>query len=252
MLDGGYDIAAYGPSRRATARCAISGPWCAPARRGIRVITELVINHTSDQHPLVSEGAGGQAGQRRSATFMSGGTTTSAIEDARIIFVDSEKSNWTWDPVAKAYYWHRFYSHQPDLNFDNPRVLRGRHQRRCASGSIPAWTGCDSTPFPIWSSATGTNCENLPETHDVIRKIRAEIETHYPDRMLIAEANQWPEDVAAYFGNGDECHMCFHFPLMPRMYMAIAQEDRHPDHGYHAPDAGDSRQLPMGDIPAQP
>ena len=145
----------------------------------------------------------------------------------RIIFLDTETSNWTWDPVAGQYFWHRFYSHQPDLNFDNPKVLEE------VLSVMRFWLdkgvdGLRLDAIPYLVEREGTNNENLPETHDVLKKIRAELDRVYPDRMLLAEANQWPEDTRPYFGDGDECHMAFHFPLMPRMYMALAQEDRHP------------------------
>src|SRR5215213_9605884 len=147
--------------------------------------------------------------------------------DTRIIFLDTEPSNWSWDPVAQAYYWHRFYAHQPDLNFDNPRVLEG------VLDVMRYWLdmgvdGLRLDAIPYLIEREGTNCENLPETHEVIKKIRAALDARYSDRMLLAEANQWPEETAQYFGDADECHMAFHFPLMPRMYMALAQEDRHP------------------------
>ncbi len=194
--------------------------------RGMRIITELVINHTSDQHKWFQRARKAKPGSAY-RDFYVWSDSDKKYGDARIIFIDTEKSNWTWDPVANAYYWHRFYSHQPDLNFDNPRVLEE------VLAVMHYWLDLgvdglrlDAVPYLI--EREGTNCENLPETHAVIKAIRAEIDAHYPDRILLAEANQWPEDTAVYFGSGDECHMCFHFPLMPRMYMAIAQEDRHP------------------------
>ncbi|HEY1384326.1 MAG TPA: maltose alpha-D-glucosyltransferase, partial [Dongiaceae bacterium] len=194
--------------------------------RGIRVITELVINHTSDQHRWFQRARRAKPGSA-ARDFYVWSDTDQRYKDARIIFRDTEKSNWTWDETAKAYYWHRFYSHQPDLNFDNPKLLQEiiRVMRFWLDTGVDGLR-LDAIPYLI--EREGTNCENLPETHDVIKKIRAEIDAKYPDRMLLAEANQWPEDVSAYFGGGDECHMCFHFPLMPRIYMAIAQEDRHP------------------------
>ena len=227
LRDDGYDIAdyrgvnpAYGNMRdfRRLVREAHA--------RGIRVITELVINHTSDQHPWFQ-----RARQARPHSplrdFYVWSQTDSIYRDARIIFLDTESSNWTWDPLAKAYFWHRFYSHQPDLNFDNPRVLEAvldtmRHWLDMGVDGLRL----DAIPYLI--ERDGTNCENLPETHAVIRRIRAALDRDYTDRMLLAEANQWPEETAAYFGAGDECHMAFHFPLMPRMYMALAMEDRHP------------------------
>ena len=147
--------------------------------------------------------------------------------ETRIIFLDTEKSNWTWDPVAQAYYWHRFYSHQPDLNFDNPRVFRAivNVMRFWLDLGVDGMR-LDAVPYLI--EREGTINENLPETHEVLRRLRAELDRRYGDRMLLAEANQWPEDVLQYFGAGDECHMAFHFPLMPRIYMAVATEDRHP------------------------
>jgi maltose alpha-D-glucosyltransferase / alpha-amylase len=227
LKDDGYDIAkyrgihpAYGTMRdfRRLVRACHD--------RGIRVITELVINHTSDQHRWFQRARRSKPGSA-ARDFYVWSDTDQKYKDARIIFTDTEKSNWTWDPVAKAYYWHRFYSHQPDLNFDNPKLLEEiiRVMRFWLDTGVDGLR-LDAIPYLI--EREGTNCENLPETHDVIKKIRAEIDAKYPDRMLLAEANQWPEDVSAYFGAGDECHMCFHFPLMPRIYMAIAQEDRHP------------------------
>ncbi len=174
-----------------------------------------------------SSARGARSPARPRATSTSGATPTSATQGTRIIFIDTEKSNWTWDPVAQAFFWHRFYSHQPDLNFDNPRVLEEvlRVMHFWLDMGVDGLR-LDAIPYLI--EREGTNNENLPETHDVLKKIRAEIDAHYPDRMLLAEANQWPEDTRPYFGDGDECHMAFHFPLMPRMYMALAQEDRHP------------------------
>ncbi|WP_291296733.1 maltose alpha-D-glucosyltransferase [Elioraea sp.] len=194
--------------------------------RGLRVITELVINHTSDQHPWFQRARLAPKGSWQ-RDFYVWRDDDKGFSDTRIIFIDTETSNWAWDDVAKAYYWHRFYSHQPDLNFDNPRVLRA------VMDALHFWMKAgvdglrlDAVPYLV--EREGTNNENLPETHDVIRRIRAELDAHYPGRMLLAEANQWPEDTQLYFGQGDECHMAFHFPLMPRMYMALAQEDRYP------------------------
>ena len=158
---------------------------------------------------------------------MSGRDTDQKYAGTRIIFVDTERSNWTWDPVAGAYYWHRFYSHQPDLNFDNPQVLKA------VLSVMRFWLqlgvdGLRLDAVPYLVEREGTNNENLPETHQILKRFRAEVDAAFPDRMLLAEVNQWPEDVKEYFGDGDECHMAFHFPLMPRMYMAIAREDRFP------------------------
>ena len=195
-------------------------------RRNIRVITELVINHTSDQHPWFQRARRAKPGSRL-RDFYVWSDTDQKFPQTRIIFVDSEKSNWAWDPIAQAYYWHRFYAHQPDLNFDNPRVFRA------VVDIMRFWLDLgvdgmrlDAVPYLI--EREGTINENLPETHEVLRKLRRELDTRYRDRMLLAEANQWPEDVLQYFGAGDECHMAFHFPLMPRIYMAMATEDRHP------------------------
>ena len=194
--------------------------------RGLRVITELVINHTSDQHPWFQRARAAPEGSPE-RDFYVWSDTDQKWPETRIIFNDTETSNWTWDPVAKQYYWHRFYSHQPDLNFDNPAVMDA------VFAAMHHWLemgvdGLRLDAIPYLVERDGTNNENLPETHDVLKRIRAEMDAHFPDRMLLAEANQWPEDTRPYFGEGDECHMGFHFPLMPRMYMALAQEDRHP------------------------
>jgi len=195
-------------------------------RRKLRVITELVINHTSDQHPWFQRA---RRSRRNSDTrnWYVWSDTDHRYAGTRIIFNDAEKSNWAWDPVAEAYYWHRFFSHQPDLNFDNPRVL-------LAIVQVMRWwldLGVDGfrlDAIPYLCEREGTNNENLPETHAIIKQIRAALDAYAPGKVLLAEANQWPEDVSAYFGDGDECHMAYHFPLMPRIFMAIAQEDRFP------------------------
>ncbi|PZP55490.1 MAG: maltose alpha-D-glucosyltransferase, partial [Azospira oryzae] len=195
-------------------------------RRGLKVITELVINHTSDQHPWFQAARRAPPGSPKRNYYV-WSDTAKKYAGTRIIFTDTEVSNWAWDDVAKAYYWHRFFSHQPDLNFDNPRVLKAviRVMRFWMDMGVDGMR-LDAIPYLI--EREGTNNENLPETHAVIKKIRAEIDAHYKNKMLLAEANQWPEDVREYFGDGDECHMAYHFPLMPRLFMAIAQEDRHP------------------------
>jgi maltose alpha-D-glucosyltransferase/alpha-amylase len=195
-------------------------------RRGLRVITELVVNHTSDQHAWF------QAARRAPPDSPKRGyyvwsDTDRKYQGTRIVFTDTEASNWAWDPEAKAYYWHRFFSHQPDLNFDNPKVLRA------AFRAMQFWLDMGVDGFrldaiPYLVEREGTSNENLPETHAVVKKIRRLLDANYQNRMLLAEANQWPEDVREYFGDADECHMAYHFPLMPRMYMAIAQEDAHP------------------------
>jgi maltose alpha-D-glucosyltransferase/alpha-amylase len=190
------------------------------------VITELVINHTSDQHPWFQRARAAKPGSAARNYYVWSDTDQKYL-GTRIIFVDTEKSNWTWDEEAKAFYWHRFFSHQPDLNFDNPRVIVEvlRIMRFWLDLGVDGLR-LDAVPYLI--ERDGTNNENLAETHEVLRKIRSAMDEHAPGRMLLAEANQWPEDAQQYFGNGDECHMSFHFPLMPRMYMAIAQEDRFP------------------------
>ncbi|MBS0449512.1 MAG: maltose alpha-D-glucosyltransferase [Proteobacteria bacterium] len=195
-------------------------------RRGLRVITELVINHTSDQHPWFQAARKAPPGSPE-RDFYVWSDDDGKYRGTRIIFTDTETSNWTWDPVAKAYYWHRFFSHQPDLNFDNPAVLEAvfRTMRFWLDMGVDGFR-LDAIPYLV--EREGTNNENLPETHAVIKQLRAAIDASYPNRFLLAEANQWPEDVREYFGDGDECHACYHFPLMPRMYMAIAQEDRYP------------------------
>jgi maltose alpha-D-glucosyltransferase/alpha-amylase len=195
-------------------------------RRGLRVITEMVVNHTSDQHAWFQAARRAPAGTSK-RNFYVWSDTHQRYRGTRIIFTDTETSNWAWDPVAKAYYWHRFFSHQPDLNFDNPTVLKAvfRAMRFWLDMGVDGFR-LDAIPYLV--EREGTNNENLPETHAVIKRFRALIDARYPNRLLLAEANQWPEDVREYFGDGDECHMAYHFPLMPRIYMAIAQEDRYP------------------------
>jgi len=195
-------------------------------RRGIRVITELVLNHTSDRHPWFQRARRAPLGSPE-RDFYVWSPTKDRYKEARIIFKDFEKSNWTWDPVAKSHYWHRFYSHQPDLNYDNPRV------RREALRVADFWFGLgvdgmrlDAVPYLF--EREGTNCENLPQSHAFLKELRRHLDAKFKDRMLLAEANQWPEEASAYFGRGDECHMAFHFPVMPRLFMAIRQEDRFP------------------------
>ncbi|UXY55738.1 maltose alpha-D-glucosyltransferase [Pseudomonas tohonis] len=230
--DDGYDIAEYRGVHPDYGSMADARRFIAEAhRRGLRVITELVINHTSDQHPWFKRAREAKKGSRARDYYV-WSDTDQHYQGTRIIFLDTEKSNWTWDPVAGQYFWHRFYSHQPDLNFDNPQVMRE------VLAVMRFWLdlgvdGLRLDAIPYLIERDGTHNENLPETHQVLKRIRAELDAKYPDRMLLAEANQWPEDTQLYFGGnesgeGDECHMAFHFPLMPRMYMAIAQEDRFP------------------------
>ncbi|WP_295488218.1 maltose alpha-D-glucosyltransferase [uncultured Pseudomonas sp.] len=227
--DDGYDIAEYKSVHPDYGSLADARRFIAEAhRRGLRVITELVINHTSDQHPWFQRARRAKRGSK-ARDFYVWSDDDQKYDGTRIIFLDTEKSNWTWDPVAGQYFWHRFYSHQPDLNFDNPQVMKA------VIGVMRFWLdlgvdGLRLDAIPYLIERDGTNNENLPETHRVLKAIRAEIDANYPDRMLLAEANQWPEDTRPYFGegDGDECHMAFHFPLMPRMYMALAMEDRFP------------------------
>lgn len=194
--------------------------------RGIRIITELVINHTSDQHPWFQKSRKAKPGSVW-RDFYVWSDSPERYSDARIIFKDFETSNWTWDSVARAYYWHRFYSHQPDLNFDNLRVHKELFR------ALDFWFGMgvdglrlDAIPYLY--EREGTNCENLKETHQFLKKLRDHVDTRFKNRMLLAEANQWPEDAVAYLGKGDECHMAFHFPVMPRLFMSIQMEDRFP------------------------
>ena len=225
--DDGYDIADYRNvhpdyGTLADVRHFIQGAHA----RGMRVVTELVINHTSDQHPWFQRARRAKPGSNHRNYYV-WSDTDKKYEGTRIIFIDTEPSNWTHDPVAGAYYWHRFYSHQPDLNFDNPSVMREVLQvmRFWLDMGIDGLR-LDAVPYLV--EREGTSNENLPETHAILKRIRATIDAEYPNRMLLAEANQWPEDVQEYFGQEDECHMAFHFPLMPRIYMAIASEDRFP------------------------
>jgi len=225
--DDGYDISSYNDVHPAYGTLRDFQTFLKQAhRRGIRVITEVVLNHTSDQHPWFQRARHAPPGSRW-RDFYVWSDTPDKYQDARIIFKDFETSNWTWDPVAKAYFWHRFYSHQPDLNYDSPYV------REAVLEVIDFWFDLGVDGFrldavPYLFERQGTNCENLPETHDYLRELRAHIDSKYKDRVLLAEANQWPEDAIAYFGASDECHMAFHFPLMPRMFMALRMEDRFP------------------------
>ncbi len=227
LRDDGYDIADYEKLHPDCGTLEDFKIFLREAhRRGLRVITELVLNHTSDQHPWFQRARRAPAGSRW-RDFYVWSTAPERYAEARVIFKDFEPSNWTWDPLAKAYYWHRFYSHQPDLNFDNPEV------RRAMLRALDFWLrlGVDGVrldAIPYLFEREGTNCENLPETHQFLKELRRHVERRYTDRMLLAEANQWPEDAAAYFGQGDECHMAFHFPVMPRLFMALYMEDRFP------------------------
>ncbi len=227
LRDDGYDIADYFDVNPNYGTLADFRSFLDAAHsRGLRVITELVINHTSDQNPWFQKARKAAPGSPE-RDFYVWSDTPEKYQEARIIFKDFETSNWTWDPVAKAYYWHRFYAHQPDLNFDNPSV----HQ--AVEKVLDFWLamgvdGLRLDAVPYLYEREGTNCENLPETHAYLKKLRAHLDQKFPGRMLLAEANQWPEDAVAYFGDGDESHMNFHFPLMPRMFMSLQMEDRFP------------------------
>ncbi|MGH6673692.1 MAG: maltose alpha-D-glucosyltransferase [Xanthobacteraceae bacterium] len=227
LLDDGYDISEYRNVHADYGTLADFRHFVRAAHaRGLRVLTELVVNHTSDQHPWFQRARRAKPGSAYRDYYV-WSDTDQKYAGTRIIFLDAERSNWTWDPVAGAYYWHRFYSHQPDLNYDNPHVLRA------VLGVMRFWLemgvdGMRLDAVPYLVEREGTSNENLPETHAVLKRFRTEVDVAFPGRMLLAEVNQWPEDVKDYFGDGDECHMAFHFPLMPRMYMAIAREDRFP------------------------
>jgi maltose alpha-D-glucosyltransferase / alpha-amylase len=227
LRDDGYDIADYTDVHPHMGTLDDFRRFLDAAhRRGLRVVTELVINHTSDRHPWFQRARRAPEGSRE-RDFYVWSHDPHKFKQARIIFKDFETSNFTWDAVAQSYFWHRFYSHQPDLNFSNPSVLKAVLE------VLDFWLqlgvdGLRLDAIPYLIEREGTNCENLPETHDIIRRIRSHVDEHYEDRMLLAEANQWPEDTAAYFGFGDECHMAFHFPIMPRIFMALEMEDRFP------------------------
>jgi maltose alpha-D-glucosyltransferase/alpha-amylase len=227
LKDDGYDIADYRNVNPDYGTTKDFKEFVREAhRRGLKVITELVINHTSDQHPWfqAARRAPKDSAARRMYVWSD---TDQALAGTRIIFTDTETSNWAWDPVAKQYYWHRFFSHQPDLNHNNPAVVKA------VSRVMNFWMdmgvdGMRLDAIPYLCVREGTNNENLPETHEVLKQLRAVVDRRYSNRMFLAEANQWPEDVREYFGDGDECHMAYHFPLMPRIYMALALEDRYP------------------------
>jgi maltose alpha-D-glucosyltransferase / alpha-amylase len=227
LRDDGYDIADYRNVHPSYGTLDDFKRFLDAAHeRGLQVMIELVVNHTSDQHPWFQSARHAPPGSDERNYYV-WSDTDQKYRDARIIFTDTEKSNWTWDPVAQAYYWHRFFSHQPDLNYDNPAVLEGvlAVMRYWLDMGVDALR-IDAIPYLV--ERDGTNCENLPETHAVIKAMRKAMDDGYAGRMVLAEANQWPTDVRPYFGEGDECHMAFHFPLMPRIYMALRQEDRLP------------------------
>jgi maltose alpha-D-glucosyltransferase / alpha-amylase len=225
--DDGYDIADYGDVHPAYGTMRDFREFMREAhRRGLKVITELVINHTSDQHPWFQKARQSPPGSKAREMYV-WSETDDRYSEARIIFTDTETSNWAWDPIAQAYYWHRFFSHQPDLNFDNPAV----HDAIFRTMEFWFNMGVDGMrldAIPYLYEREGTNCENLPETHAFLKSLRAHVDRKFTNRMLLAEANQWPEDTVPYFGDGDACHMAFHFPVMPRLFMAVRMEDRFP------------------------
>ncbi|HEU4565576.1 MAG TPA: maltose alpha-D-glucosyltransferase, partial [Gemmatimonadaceae bacterium] len=227
LKDDGYDISEYKAINPQYGTLEDFQRFLDEAHsRGIRVITELVINHTSDQHEWFQRARQAPRGSPERDWYV-WSDDPNKYAGTRIIFTDTETSNWTWDPVAQQFFWHRFFSHQPDLNFDNPAV------REAVKDIMYFWLdmgvdGLRLDAIPYLIEREGTNCENLPETHAVLKELRAALDARYPDRIFLAEANQWPSDVIPYFGDNDECHMAFHFPLMPRMYMALRKEDRSP------------------------
>jgi maltose alpha-D-glucosyltransferase / alpha-amylase len=227
LRDDGYDISDYRNVHPHYGTMAELQTFLAAAHdRGMQVMIELVVNHTSDQHPWFQVARLAPPGSS-ARNYYVWSDTDQKYRDARIIFTDTEKSNWTWDPVAKAYFWHRFFSHQPDLNYDNPEVVREiiDIMRFWLDLGVDALR-LDAIPYLV--ERDGTNCENLPETHVIVKALRKEMDQGYRNRMILAEANQWPADVLPYFGDSDECHMAFHFPLMPRLFMSLRLEDRHP------------------------
>ena len=223
LRDGGYDIAQFKDVHPDYGTIDDFRVFVEQAHeRGMRVIADLVMNHTSSDHAWFQESRSSPDSPKRD--WYVWGDDPTRYADARVIFVDSETSNWTWDPVAGQYYWHRFFHHQPDLNYDNPEV------REAMLEVLRFWLELGLDGFrldavPYLFEREGTNCENLPETHEYLKRVREEVDALYPDRVLLAEANQWPEDVVDYFGDGDECHMAFHFPVMPRMFMALRREE---------------------------
>jgi maltose alpha-D-glucosyltransferase / alpha-amylase len=226
LRDDGYDIADYTTVHPSYGTLEDFRKLLQSAHeRGIRVIIEMVLNHTSDQHPWFQEARSSQNNPRRDWYVWS--DTDNLYKGARIIFLDTEKSNWAWDPISKSYYWHRFFSHQPDLNYDNPAVREQMWNlmKFWLEMGVDAFR-LDAVPYLV--EREGTNCENLPETHNYLKGLRRKLDEHFTDRMLLAEANQWPADLRPYFGDGDEFHMAFHFPLMPRMFMGLKLEDRKP------------------------
>jgi maltose alpha-D-glucosyltransferase / alpha-amylase len=226
LRDGGYDIADFYSVLPEHGDIDDAARFLDEAhRRGIRVVADMVMNHTSELHPWFQESRGDRTNPK--ADWYVWSDDSERWSEARVIFVDSEPSNWTWDPQREQFFWHRFFHHQPDLNYDNPEVAEAMLD------VVRFWLGLGLDGFrldavPYLFERDGTNGENLPETHEYLRRVRKTVDAEFPGRVLLAEANQWPSDVVDYFGNGDECHMCFHFPLMPRMFMAVRKEQRHP------------------------
>jgi maltose alpha-D-glucosyltransferase / alpha-amylase len=226
LRDDGYDIADYYSVHSSYGTLDDFRKFLKAAHdRGIRVIIEMVLNHTSDQHPWFQESRSSQDNPRRDWYVWS--DTDTRYKGARIIFLDTEMSNWAWDPISKSYYWHRFFSHQPDLNYDNPAVRQEMWivMKFWLEMGVDAFR-LDAVPYLV--EREGTSCENLPETHEILKDLRRKLDKEFPGSMLLAEANQWPADLRPYFGDGDEFHMAFHFPLMPRMFMGVKLEDRKP------------------------
>jgi len=226
LRDGGYDISDFFSVLPEYGNLGDAVEFVDAAhQRGIRVIADMVMNHTSDAHPWFQESRQSRDGEK--ADWYVWNDDDHRWSEARIIFVDTEKSNWTWDPLRQQYYWHRFFSHQPDLNYRNPEVQNAMLE------VVRFWLDIGLDGFrldavPYLFERDGTNGENLPESHEYLKSLRKEVDRMYPGKVLLAEANQWPSDVVDYFGDGDECHMCFHFPLMPRMFMAVRREQRYP------------------------
>jgi maltose alpha-D-glucosyltransferase / alpha-amylase len=226
LRDDGYDIADYRSVHPSYGVLDDFKKFLTGAHeRGIRIIIELVLNHTSDQHPWFQESRSSRDNAKREWYVWS--ETDNRYKATRIIFLDTEMSNWAWDPISKAYYWHRFFSHQPDLNYDNPAVREEMWQvmKFWLEMGVDGFR-LDAVPYLV--EREGTNCENLPETHIILKDLRYRLDKEFPGRMILAEANQWPADLRPYFGEGDEFHMAFHFPLMPRMFMGLKLEDRKP------------------------
>jgi maltose alpha-D-glucosyltransferase / alpha-amylase len=242
LRDDGYDIAEFYDVSPLYGKMEDFQAFLDDAhRRGMRVIADLVVNHTSDQHPWFREARRSRASPYRDYYVWS--PTDQKYRDARIIFVDTETSNWTWDPEAQAYYWHRFFRHQPDLNYENPAVQDAMLDvmRFWLDKGLDGFR-CDAVPYLF--EREGTSCENLPETHAFLKRLRAALDARYGGKILLAEANQWPTDVRPYFGDGDEFHMAFHFPVMPRLFMAVRGADRRPvtDMFLHTPPIPDACQ----------